>query len=41
MGDIHHHLGLCIRFQYVQDIHTHNRIEFPDTVPKSVSEIVE
>ena len=40
MGDIHHHLGLCIRFQYVQDIHTHNRIEFPVGVIRTIITIV-
>ena len=40
MGDIHHHLGLRIRFQYVQDIHAHNRIEFPVGVIRTIIAIV-
>lgn len=40
MVDIHHYLGLCIRFQHVQDIHTHNRIEFPIGIIRTVITIV-
>ena len=40
MVDIHHYLGLRIRFQYVQDIHTHNRIEFPVGVIRTIITIV-
>ena len=40
MVDIHHHLGLCIRFQHVQDINAHNRIEFPFGVLRTIIAII-
>ena len=40
MVDIHHHLSLCIRFQHVQDINAHNRIEFPFGVFRTIIAII-
>lgn len=40
MVDIHHYLGLCIRFQHVQDINAHNRIEFSFGVPRTIIAII-
>lgn len=40
MVDIHHYLGLCIRFQYIQDINAHNCVEISSGVFRTIIAII-